>query len=182
MERPSADAYLEAFGGRFYSPVSAPIVGSMSANWGVYDGAPSSLGLVLRLAVGRQHERFTVRNGLASDSSTAIVHELLFRDPTRPFRFPILIERGRTRIPVDGRERAFTTYTYRDNVIATADVRGLAVTVGCRSRLLPAVRLGALEPEQLRQLMRDAEEFGRDLASASETAPAGRSSPASSPT
>jgi hypothetical protein len=163
LERPSADAYLEAFGGRFYSVVAPPVVEAMHADWGTYDGTPSSLGLMVALAMRGRHERLAVRNRVSPESATAIVHDLLFRDPTRPFQFPLLVERGRTRIPVDGRERVFTTYTYRGHAIATADVRGLTVTVGCRSRLLPTLRLGTLEPEQLKQLIRDADRFGANL-------------------
>jgi hypothetical protein len=163
VERASADEYLEAFGGRFYGPVAPPVVGSMHSDWGAYDGTPSSLGLVTSVAVGKRRERLVIRNSVFAESTTTFVHSLLFRDPTRPFRFPLLVERGRTRIPVDGRERVFTTYQYRGHAVATAEVRGLAVTVGCRVRLLAAVQLGTLEPEQLRQLIRHADDFGRNL-------------------
>jgi hypothetical protein len=163
VERPSADEYMEAFDGRFYGPTSPPAIGWMHSDWGAYDGEPSSLGLVTSLAVGKQHESLVVRNSLSPESTTGIVHQLLFRDPTRPFRFPLLVEKGRARIPVDGRERVFTAYSHRGHTVAAADVRGVAITVTCRSRVLPAVRLARLELEQLRQMMRDADEFGRTV-------------------
>jgi hypothetical protein len=154
---------MEAFDGRFYGPASPPVIASMHSDWGAYDGEPSSLGLVTSVAVGKRHERLLVRNSLSPESATGIVHQLLFRDPTRPFRFPLLVEKGRTRIPVDGRQRVFTAYSYRGHTVATADVRGLAITVSCRSRVLPAIRLARLELEQLEQMMRDADEFGRPV-------------------
>lgn len=161
MDRPSADAFLEAFDGAFYGPVSAPIVGVMHAGWGAYDGRPSSLDLVVSL--GPRNERVAIRTALWPLSTTKIVNDLLFRDPTRPFRFPILVERGNTRIAVDSRERVFTTYRYRQHVVATASIGSLSVALGSRARVLRSLRLGLLEPDHFRRLMHDADRFGREL-------------------
>ena len=151
MDRPSADAFLEAFDGRFYVPVSEPIAGWMPFGWAAYDGEPESLGLALTL--GPKKRRCVVRTGVRPDSARTIVHDLLFRAPTQDFRFPLTVERKRARIVVEGRERVFTAYTYSGDTVATASVRGLSVTVQIRTSLLPALELGLIEPEQLREIL-----------------------------
>jgi hypothetical protein len=154
VERPSADAFLEAFDGRFFGPVSPPIVGSLHSDWGAHDGQPSSLTLLL--SVGHPAERVAVTNALWPTSARTIVHDLLFRDVIRPFHFPVVVERGKTRISVDGRERVFTTFNYRDDLVATAAIRGLHVAVRCGRRAVHKLQLGVQEPEQFRTLVREA--------------------------
>ncbi len=151
MERPSADAFLEAFDGRFYVPVSEPIAGWMPFGWGAYDGKPESLGLALTL--GPRKRRCVMRTGVRPDSARTIVHDLLFRAPAQDFRFPLTVERERARIVVEGRERVFTAYTYRGDTVATASVRGLSVTVQIRTSLLPGLELGLIDPEQLHEML-----------------------------
>jgi hypothetical protein len=63
------------------------------------------------------------------------------------------VERGKTPIAVRGRERVFTSYSYRAETVATAAVRGLYVTVQCQSRLLAGLQLGLLEPDRLREML-----------------------------
>ena len=70
MERPSADAFLEAFDGRFYVPVSEPIAGWMPFGWGAYDGEPESLGLALTL--GPRKHRCVMRTGVRPDSARTV--------------------------------------------------------------------------------------------------------------
>jgi hypothetical protein len=106
MERPSVDEFLDSFGGRFYGPLSPPIVDVMPSGWGAHDGRPSDL----------------------------------------------------------GRERVFTTYGYRGHAVATADIRDTSVTISCRASVLPELRLGVLEPEQVRELDRNADLHVRDVA------------------
>jgi hypothetical protein len=151
VDRPSADAFLDAFGGRFYVPVSQPIVGWLPFGWRAHDGEPESLGLVLSL--GARRERCVVRTGVRPDSPLSIVHDLLFRRPEEPFRFPLTIERAKARIAVQGRERVFTSYCYRGETVATAAVRELHVTVQARTRLLAGLQLGLIEPGRLRDML-----------------------------
>jgi hypothetical protein len=151
VDRPSADAFLDAFGGRFYVPVSQPIAGWLPFGWRAYDGEPESLGLVLTL--GPRRERCVVRTGVRPESTTAIVHDLLFRRPEQSFRFPLTVERAKTRITVQGRERVFTSYSYRGEAVATAAVRDLYVTVQARSKDLAGLQLGLIEPGRLRDML-----------------------------
>ena len=151
MDRPSADAFLDAFGGRFYVPMSQPIVGWLPFGWGAYDGEPESLGLVVTL--GPRRERCVVTTGVRPQSTTAIVHDLLFRRPEQSFRFPLTVERAKTRIAVQGRERVFTSYAYRGEAVATATVRDLYVTVQARSRHLAGLKLGLILPDALRDML-----------------------------
>jgi hypothetical protein len=151
VERPSADAFLEAFDGRFYVPVSQPIAGWVPFGWRADDGEPESLGLALTL--GPKKRRCVVRTGVRPDSPRTIVHDLLFRAPMQDFRFPLTVERERARIVVEGRERVFTAYTYRGDTVATASVRGLSVTVQIRASLLPGLELGLIDPQQLREML-----------------------------
>jgi hypothetical protein len=151
VDRPSADAFLDAFDGRFYAPVSHPIAGWLPFGWSAHDGQAESLALVLTL--GSRRERCVVRTGLRPENPRMTVHALLFRRPDEPFRFPLTVERGKTRIAVQGRERVFTSYSYRAETVATAAVRGLYVTVQCQSRLLANLQLGLLDPDRLRDML-----------------------------
>jgi hypothetical protein len=156
VDKPSADAFLDVFNDRFYAPSSPSIVGAMEFGWTGHDDRPDSLALLV--SVGPKRERVVIRNGVSPEREMAIVHQLLFRDPTRPYRFPIVIERDKTRITLDGRERVFTSYSYRGQTVATAAVRGLTVTVECTTRLVQTLRLGPLEPDRFRQLFKASEQ------------------------
>jgi len=160
VQKPSADAFLEAFDNRFYVPVAPPVVGAMEFRWGAYDGRATKLGMIL--SVGRKRERVLVQASASPESTTVIVHDLLFHELTRPFRFPIVVDRGKAHVRVEDRDRVFTTYTYRANTVATAVIRDLAVMVGCRTHVLRSVRLGVLTPEEFRRLFRASERRIRD--------------------
>jgi hypothetical protein len=147
VDRPSADAFLDAFGGRFYVPVSQPIAGWLPFGWRAHDGEAESL--AFSLSLGPRRKRCVVRTGVRPERHWAIVHDLLFRRPEQSFRFPLTIERAKTRIPVQGRERVFTSYSYGGEMVATAAVRDLYVTVQAGSRDLAGLQLGLIEPHRL---------------------------------
>jgi hypothetical protein len=153
MDEPSLDDFLEVFGGRFYVPVSRPIVGWAVTGWHHYEGEPESLSLSLSL--GPRPARVLMSASIDKVSPKDIVHDLIFAtNPHQPFRFPLTVEREKIRIAVDGRPRAFTGYRFRGHTAATVRIRDAYVTAQCRTRLLTGLRFEALEPDRLRQMLR----------------------------
>jgi hypothetical protein len=153
MIEPSPEDFLKVFGGRFYVPVSRPIVGWAVTGWHHYDGEPESLSL--RLSLGPRRDPVSMSASIDKLSPKSVVHELLFAtSPHRPFRFPLTVEREMMRIAVDGRPRVFTGYHFNGHTAATARIRDVYVTAQCRTRLLTGLSLGVLEPDRLRGLVR----------------------------
>src|SRR5271155_4109 len=159
-ERPTADEYLQAFDGRILGPVVPEnIVEVRPAGCGAYNGQPSQLALAF--STGPRKEEIVVQVGLWPDRITTILHDLLFggvRGPRwweTPPRFPLTIERGKTKVAVDGRERVFTTYTVQGrNACAMVSVRGLSVAVSCAPRRLNDLALATLDADEVRRIFR----------------------------
>jgi hypothetical protein len=69
-------------------------------------------------------------------------------------RFPLVIERAKQRSPVDGRERAFTTYTAGSVAVAVGAVDGVTVMIRGRASRLRTIALGHLELGELDDALR----------------------------
>lgn len=63
-----------------------------------------------------------------------------------------MIERGKQRIRVDGRERVFTIYTAAQAAVAMARFGELQVSIECHRSRLASIALLPLEPDALRQV------------------------------
>jgi hypothetical protein len=105
--------------------------------------------------VGSRRDRIVMNTSLYPDSPRGIVHDLLFHhDPYAP-RFPLVVERTKTRIPIEGRERIFTSCSFNTAPRRRRRYAGATSRWSARTRLLSTVRLGLLEPDRFREMMRE---------------------------
>ena len=86
--------------------------------------------------------------------SLILVHLFFELERVAKPRFPLVIERGRQELPIEGREHAFTTYTTGPVAVAVGTVGDLVVTIRCRKRRLPKLALGPIEASELREALR----------------------------
>ena len=112
----------------------------------------------MHFEVGRGHERIEV--SIATRPSTPRWHAepllhlvgALVGSGKSP-KFPLVIERGKQRIRVDGRARVFTIYTASNAAVAMAQLDQLQLSIECHRSRLATIALLPLEPEALRQAM-----------------------------
>lgn len=90
------------------------------------------------------------------------LHHLVFEAALlrRP-RFPLVIERGKQRIPVEGRERVFTTYTAGPAAVAVAAIGDLDVMISCATSRLAKLELGIVDRAELLQAFHERERRSR---------------------
>ena len=156
LPRPSVDQVFEIFPGRIYRPVvdeAVRILGIMG--WG---GSESNIDSVsLRFEVGRTRERIEISTAARAPSPrwhAGPLFQLLgaVASPGKSPRFPLLIERGKQRIRVDGRERVFTIYAAAEAAVAMARFGELQLTIECHRSRLATIALLPLEPEVLQRV------------------------------
>jgi len=168
--QPSVEQLFETFPGRIYRPVvDEPVRIPGTMGWGgsapkgeARDHDPGDRrpinSVSLHFEVGRGHERIEV--SIATRRSTPrwdagpllhLVGELVGSGKSP--KFPLVIERGKQRIGVDGRERVFTIYTASNAAVAMAQFGQLQLSIECRRSRLATIALLPIEPEALRQAM-----------------------------
>jgi hypothetical protein len=69
-------------------------------------------------------------------------------------RFPIVIERGKQFLPVDGRSRAFTTYWAGPAAVAVANIGEVDVMIRCGTRRLRRLALEPIAQDELKRALR----------------------------
>jgi hypothetical protein len=84
----------------------------------------------------------------------ALMHLTLETAVRRRPRFPIVIERGKARIAVDGRKRVFTTYTCGQAAVAVASLGDLDVMIRCPAKRFSALSLEAIDAADLKKELR----------------------------
>ena len=154
--QPSVDQLFETFPGRIYRPVvgeAVRILGTMG--WG--GSAPNIDSCSLQFEVGRTRERIEISIAARAPSPRWYAGPLLnllaaVASPGRSPRFPLVIERGKLQIRVDGRERVFTIYTAAEAAVAMARLGELQLSIECRRSRLATIELLPLEPDALRQV------------------------------
>jgi hypothetical protein len=150
------DQLFEAFPGRIYRPVVDEAVRILGiVGWG--GSAPNINSCSLHFEVGRTRERIEI--SIAAHAPTRrwqadpLLHLLgAVASPGKSPRFPLLIERGKQRIRVDGRERVFTIYTAADAAVAMARFEKLQLSIECHRSRLATIALLPLEADALRQV------------------------------
>jgi hypothetical protein len=154
---PSADDLIGGLDGPIYRPNAPRPVrrDTRSVGWGGVDPVTSiSLGYL----VGRKKDRVTVetdraidREHRSPDSHRALM--LLALELMNDYweRFPprLSLRHFKIRIPVDGRERAFTAFTCGTAAVAYSKVRDRVLWVRCSSKRLRQLSLAHEDPEQL---------------------------------
>jgi hypothetical protein len=143
---------------RIYRPVvdePVRVLGTMG--WGGSE-APAISSVSLHFQVGRGHERIEVsvatRGSTRRWDAAPLLHLVgeLVRSGRSP-GFPLVIERGKQRIRVDGQERVFTIYTASHAAVAVARFGQLQLSLQCRRSRLATIALVRLEPEALTEAM-----------------------------
>lgn len=156
LRTPTAQRFLEAFEGRIYKPLAKDVGIARGHGWG--GGNDGSIDhLSLRFELGRSKESVVAdvsSNPHRGSISMILIHLLWELEQVAKPRFPLLIERGRQKIPIEGREHAFTTYTTGPVAVAVGTVDDLVVTMRCRKRRLPKLALGLIEASELREALR----------------------------
>jgi hypothetical protein len=147
---------MKAFSGRVYKPVANDLV-MLPGGWGGgHDGSIDQLSLRFELGSAREPLVVEVSSKGSWDGllSTALIQLHFELERTRRPRFPIVIERGRQRLRIDGRNRTFTTYTAGSAAVAVGTVDGVSVLIRCRKRRLPKLALERVELAELRDALR----------------------------
>ena len=154
-EKPTADEFLAAFAGRIYRPTYDDVTVGRGSGWGASGGEVSSLSL--RFGVGRRDDSVIVE--VSTEPSRvqpvqALHHLVLEFALIRRPRFPMVIERGRAAMSVEGRKRTFVTYTAGAAAVATANLGDIEVTIRCPRRRLVTLALERIQPAELRRALR----------------------------
>lgn len=156
IRRPTADEVLAAFGGRVLAPTGRQVV--IGRSMGMGGRPPDVRNLSLTFKLGAVSERLEIdlrRREQGYDRSPKWLEAeglvpLVLSISHRPrLRFPIVIERGRIRIPVEGRERAFATFTAGSAAVAVAAIGELDVTITCLAKRLSRLQLDRLDRDVL---------------------------------
>jgi hypothetical protein len=166
---PSADELLEAIGAPVFGVTGPePVKRSGSVGWGRTGNTPPVIDhLSLYFDVGSRRAWVEVETRLDELIEWGVIRLLLGSDVNawvKRRRFPVTstVDRTRARIPVDGRERAFTLYTCGRQAIAVAQIGERWVNVRSDVSTLRRVTLGAEDPRQLKRLLdRDARRHER---------------------
>ncbi len=126
---PTPDELFAAFDGRIYRPVGEWAVGP-SLGWGRSGDSVSSLRIQHVLGAAKESVSVEVSKHEGRPAQLVALQHLTFEfGLVRRPRFPIVIERGKVRIPVEGTSRMFTTYTAGSAAVATATIGDLDLMV-----------------------------------------------------
>jgi hypothetical protein len=157
--RPSVDQLFDTFPGRIYRPAAEEGV-RILGTWGWGGLATDIHSLSLHYEVGRTREPIRITIAVSStgrrrdaDLLFSLLSGLLDAVAVRKTpAFPLVIERGKQRIRVDGRERVFTVYTAANAAVAAVRFGELRLSVECRRSRLATLELQPLKPDALRSI------------------------------
>ncbi len=155
-DQPTPEQFREAFGAQIYRPAGAQAKVTRNSGWGGSGNGISHLSL--QFLIGSREESVIIevsneeRN--RTDPVNALMHLVFEFALVRRPRFPMLIERGKQPLPVDGRSRTFTTYTARPATVAVASIGGRGVMIRCATNRLPRLALEPITTEELKRALR----------------------------
>ena len=156
IRQPTLDELETAFGGNVYEPLGA--IDARFAGYGSTGEPPVLSNVKLQFVVGASQRpvHIEVANEPARAHRLTALSYLLFDVAAgRAPRFPLVIERSRVTIPVDGRRRAFTVYTAARHAVACACVREVTIVIRAPSDALNELELRRVEPAELAALLRE---------------------------
>jgi hypothetical protein len=152
--RPTTTQVLEMFDGRLYRPVVRRKLALEHYGWG--GSAPAITSFKFQFVAGARLEPIAVE--VATPASrrpyAGPMFELLDEVALRSTpRFPVIFERRKHRIAVDGRELTFTAYTAGHAAVAVAKIGGCSVQIRCRRTRLTRLQLERITPDALRRMI-----------------------------
>jgi hypothetical protein len=155
--RPSVDELFETFSGRIYRPI---VDGKLSLEtWGWGGSSPDVTSFDLQFVVPsarkpRSRERIVVEIGGPSHRPYARpLFDLLGQVALEaPPSFPLVFDRSKHRIRVDGRERVFTLYTAASAAVAVARLGEFRLQIRCQRSRLTTLVLQTVAPDELRRM------------------------------
>jgi len=153
-ERPGADEFLAAFDGRIFRPAGDDVRIQSGGGWGASGEEVTSLSLHFLLGRSNDSVIVEVSRGSRYQPVSALQHLVFEFAVMRRPRFPMVIERSRQAVTVEGRSCTFTAYTAGAAAVATATLGEVDVMVRCSRRRLGRLALERIEPAELRRAAR----------------------------
>jgi hypothetical protein len=152
---PIVEQFVAAFSGRMYAPLAYRVAVLRASGASGAEQAASHIEVEFRLRARERPVLIEASREPARHHRLTALSRLVFDVAGPPAaRFPIVIERGKTLVRVDGRRRAFTTYTAACHAVANARVGDVDLQIRGPSGRLPELELVRMDDADLEALLR----------------------------